>query len=370
MSSALFVHTGEGAHSRRSVVANLQASPAWSALEAALLKFVGCGLEAFLARFLGEHGSPQSPIVTTCINLLNADRWRGAGHRPALTLGHSIGEVAAAHAAALLSVHDAVKVAHTLGHVGCQIVGCMLHANMTRDELDAWSEKHPLCVAAVNGVASGSRALLLSVTLCGQSEHVEAWLAAHPDAKRLAPPHPWHHPNYIAVPSVHGHTFASLPEASALSSNAIAMFSANAASELAAGRVLRLDANYWRAWLTTPVDFLGALESAAVHLGCADCYLIETGAHDTLTAVAIATLASRGVHVVGTAASMRRGQPDAFWEAQRSQLEARSLTSGPAARGLTIVTAQIATLLAASFRIADVSPDAPLMQSGLDSDDL
>ena len=39
--------------------------------------------------------------------------------------------------------------------------------------------------------------------------------------------------------------------------------------------------------------------------------------------MAVATLSKGGVRVISTAASMRRGQSNGFWEAQRSQLEAR-----------------------------------------------
>jgi acyl transferase domain-containing protein len=37
--------------------------------------------------------------VTAAISILNADLWRSWGFRPALALGHSIGEVPAAYVA-------------------------------------------------------------------------------------------------------------------------------------------------------------------------------------------------------------------------------------------------------------------------------
>ena len=46
--------------------------------------------------------------MTTLFNVLNADRWRAAGHEPCVVLGHSVGEVAAAYVAGLLCVGEAL----------------------------------------------------------------------------------------------------------------------------------------------------------------------------------------------------------------------------------------------------------------------
>jgi CRP-like cAMP-binding protein len=73
-------------------------------------------------------------------------------------------------------------------------------------------------------------------------------------------------------------------------------------------------------WLTTRVNFKGALERAAALVG-GTCYIIETGAHPALTLVAAETLSACNVHVIAAAESMRRGQYNAFWDAQRSKLE-------------------------------------------------
>ena len=60
-------------------------------------------------------------------------------------------------------------------------------------------EAGELRIAAINGVAAED---LLSVTLCGPVERVEAWVAAHEGAKMLTPPHPWHHRMYLDVSSI------------------------------------------------------------------------------------------------------------------------------------------------------------------------
>merc|ERR1712185_130246 len=114
-SACMFLFTGEGAHAAETDVASLKATPSWSAVAAAVREHLGHELEAFLAHHLGKHAAPGSPMVTTILNMLNADRWRAAGHTPTVVLGHSIGEVAAAYAAGLLSVGDAIRTAHALG---------------------------------------------------------------------------------------------------------------------------------------------------------------------------------------------------------------------------------------------------------------
>ena len=90
----LFLCTGEGAHAAETDVPSLKASPLWSAVAAAVREHVGHELDFFLANHLGQHAAPGSPMVTTILNMLNADRWLAAGHMPTVVLGHSIGEVA------------------------------------------------------------------------------------------------------------------------------------------------------------------------------------------------------------------------------------------------------------------------------------
>ena len=80
----------------------------------------------------------------------------------------------------------------------------------------SWRTDDELCVAAINGLATSDAPRsprrnappawqsepLLSVTLAGPLERVNAWLADQPDAARLMLPHPWHHPTYLDVPAV------------------------------------------------------------------------------------------------------------------------------------------------------------------------
>ena len=132
--------------------------------------------------------------------------------------------------------------------------------------------------------------------------------------RRLAPPHPWHHAMFCSLAGVEdGEAFASLPEARASGISGVVFVSATTAQPYA-----QLDASYWREWLTTPVNFKGALEYAACQLCVDSCYVIEMGAHPVLIRVAAETLRTAGVSIVAVGASMRRDQPNGFWAAQRA----------------------------------------------------
>ena len=69
----------------------------------------------------------------------------------------------------------------------------------------------------------------------------------------------------------------------------------------------------------------------------------------------------------------RRGQPDAYWEAQRSRLD-KVLFAGAGIKrhfetDVDAIT-EISTLLKESFKLKEVDSDAPLMKAGLRSIDL
>jgi hypothetical protein len=255
----IFLFTGEGAHSAQNDVGALRQSNAWPVVDAALVRHGLPGLEALLTATLGQHGAPLSPVLTTVVNLLNAARWRDAGLEPKLTIGHSIGEVAAAHVADLFSMDEAIAVARGLGMIGASLEGGMLHTRVTRRELlylqasapalepaagaRAWADE-PICVAAIN--SGGADADEVGVTLCGPESRVAAWLASDSRAKRLPPLHPWHHPAYAFDGGLLT-TLEQLPQSDGDDEDAVAFISATKATVVKA-----LDASYWRSWLSTP----------------------------------------------------------------------------------------------------------------------
>lgn len=339
--ACVFLLPGEGAHSVDTDIAGLKLSPTWNDVSVSMIRLglieATAGLEEWLQDHLGVHSAPDSPVVTTVINILNADRWRTAGHRPCIALGHSIGEVAAAYVSGMLDVQGAIQTANVLGLLGCQRDGAMAHAQLNRSELDVWAEGE-LHIAAINGTTSRAEGpSRCSVTLSGPADKVDAWLTRHPDAKRMVPPHPWHHPTYLGVPGVSDCTaFAAIPVTASPQSCTFL-------SSVRATWATRLDGLYWRDWLTRPVNMAGALGQAAKMLVGREVYMIETGAHPVLTPVATVALANGGVKVRATASSMRRSEVDWF-SSQLARVEAAlraALHEAPSMGNLANIIARV-----------------------------
>ena len=274
----LFLFTGEGSHSAQTDVPSLKLSPSWPAVEAALERNGLPDLESLLATILGSHGAPLSPVVTTVINLLNAGLWREAGFEPSITVGHSIGEVAAAHVAGLISMDAAIALAHGLGRVGASLEGAMLHTKVTRRELlymqasmptlspymskaalearaIPWDDQ-PMCIAAINTAAAANGEI--GVSLCGPHARVSAWLETDPRAKRLPPLHPWHHPAYGLKAGLFDELKA-LPKADVGSSGSTVAFVSSTSAKV----VQILGPSYWFSWLSQPGASLSTNASAS-----------------------------------------------------------------------------------------------------------
>ncbi|MGH8908049.1 MAG: type I polyketide synthase [Egibacteraceae bacterium] len=179
--------------------------------------------------------------------------WRSWGVQPGAVVGHSVGEVAAAHAAGILSLEDAVRVIfhrsrtqqQTAGGGGMAAVG--LPAAAAREALAAYGDR--LCIASVNSPQS--------VTVSGDSDALDQLLASLGEqtvfCRRLPLDYAFHSPR---MEPIRGDLLESLDGLQAHPA-AIRFYSTVTGGELAGPQ---LDAAYWWDNIRRPVEFSSAIE--------------------------------------------------------------------------------------------------------------
>ncbi|MFM7550688.1 MAG: acyltransferase domain-containing protein, partial [Cyanobacteriota bacterium] len=149
------------------------------------------GREQELAKALTQTANTQP--VLFAVGYALAELWSSWGLEPDLLLGHSVGEVVAAHSAGVFDLADACRLIVARGRLMQQLPadGGMVAVLASPERLQPWLEaSRSLVVAALNGpsntVISGTRpdldALLRSAEAAG--------LVCHP----LAVSHPFHSP--------------------------------------------------------------------------------------------------------------------------------------------------------------------------------
>ncbi len=218
--------------------------------------------------------------------------WASFGVEADMVLGHSVGELAAAHVAGVFGLEEAAALVTARGRLMAEFAragGAMLAAGideaMARQLVDAVSGH--LSLAALNGPRS--------VVLSGDAESVEAAAvqlsARGVRVRRLAVSHAFHS----------AHMDPALAPFSALASTLVVRAPTMPLISTRTGRVASAEelatAAYWAGQLRDPVRFADAAQTAA-SLGATT--FLECGPRGTLVGMARASVAEDGVTMVST----------------------------------------------------------------------
>ncbi|MCP2274597.1 type I polyketide synthase [Nocardia amikacinitolerans] len=270
--------------------------------EAALRPYVDWSLTAVLRREADapplERVDVVQPVLFAVMVSL-ATMWRAAGVEPYVVIGHSQGEIAAAHIAGGLSLSDAARVValrsravadELAGRGGMASIG--LGADAVRERLSAYGDR--LSLAAVNGPAQ--------TVIAGDVPAMEEFLTACADAGVWARRIPVDYASHSkAVERLRDRLLEELKPIRP-QSGSVPFFSTVFADRL---DTAELDADYWYRSLREPVRFADAV-TALIADGINA--FVETSPHPVLTmgigVTAEAAGAAEGVSVVG---SLRRG---------------------------------------------------------------
>ncbi len=201
--------------------------------------------------------------------------WDSVGIRPDVVLGHSLGEIAAAHAAGVLSLEDGLRFASARGRIMGDLPsdGAMAAIFAPESEVaqavDEWNDAHPgadLCIGVDNGthqVISGPQEAVHAL-----SDQLES---AGLNVRRLRPSPAYHsalvEPGLDEMEATIATLSVSNPDIPLVSN--------------LTGRVVesRMDGAYWRQHARQPVAFRSCVESLA-NLGVDA--VIEIGPHAIL----------------------------------------------------------------------------------------
>ena len=302
-----FVFPGQGAQWERMAVELLESSPVFAqeiaACGEALSRYVDWRLEDVLR---GASGAPSldrvdvvQPVLFAVMVALAA-LWRSFGVEPAVVLGHSQGEIAAAYVAGGLSLDDAARVVALRSRVVGErlagqgaMVSVALPAAKVQEQLEPYGGR--VSVAAVNGpaavVVSGEPGVL--------DELLAAWEADGVRARRVPVNYASHS---LQVETVEAELLELLAPV-APRSGRIPFYSA---SEGRSTDTAGLDAGYWYRNLRGQVGFESAVRALT---GNGVACFVEISPHPVLTmAVQETVQAVEGAGRVGVVGSLRRDQ--------------------------------------------------------------
>ncbi|MGD9622852.1 MAG: type I polyketide synthase [Mycolicibacterium sp.] len=196
-----------------------------------------------------------------------------SGVRPAFGVGHSVGEIAIACLAGVLSVRDAARLVALRGELMGSLPanGTMIAVDLPLEQAEALVSDEPQCaIAAVNG----PRSLTISGAAQAITEVEAAVRAQGGRVVRLSVSHAFHSPLMAPIVERFQRELSGLEPAPATFS----IFSTVLGREIAGEE---MGADYWSQQICSPVRFLDAAQ-VAIKTANTD-YVAEVGSRPTLS---------------------------------------------------------------------------------------
>ncbi|MFI6778935.1 SDR family NAD(P)-dependent oxidoreductase [Nocardia sp. NPDC050412] len=269
---------------------------------AALAPYVDWSLTAVLRREVDAPSLDRVDVVQPvlfAVMVSLARMWRAAGVQPDVVIGHSHGEVAAAHVAGGLSLSDAARVValrsraladELAGQGGMASIG--LGSDAVRERLSAYGDR--LSLGAVNGPAQS--------VISGDVSAVQEFLADCARDAVWARRVPIDYASHSkAIERIRDRLLAEL-EPIRPQSGPVPFFSTVSADRL---DTADLDAEYWYRSEREPIRFADAVTAL---IGDGITGFIEVGPHPVLTmGIAMTAEAAGAAEDVSVVGSLRRG---------------------------------------------------------------
>jgi acyl transferase domain-containing protein/acyl carrier protein len=241
-----------------------------------------------------EVAQPVSFAVQTALTALLRD-W---GFSPSAVIGHSVGEVAAAHAAGALSLGDAVRIVFHRGRLMQRATDAGRMAQVELGEEEARAFVAPFAERLTIGAINGPRATVLSGDPAALDEALGQLAARGISARRLDVRYAFHSAQMTPFASELQVELRGLTP-----TDASVPFFSTVNPGIVAGRTLRAD--YWVRNVVEPVRFSAGVTAL---LAEGDANIVELGGHPVLLRPLLEILAAAGRQ--GTIlSSLRRGRP-------------------------------------------------------------